>query len=76
MKQLHFMRLATAVSAVVALLGASSSAVSGQTPPDGPHSYTVFVQSRPIGQEMVAVAREDGGWVVRGGNRLGPPSTS
>ena len=41
--------------------------------PDESHSYTVFIQSRPIGQEVVAVVREGTGWVVRGGNRLAPP---
>jgi pimeloyl-ACP methyl ester carboxylesterase len=70
MTQPHFMRL---TAAVIALFGLSSSVATGQAPSDAAQSYTVFVQSRPIGQESVAVVKENEGWVVRGNNRLGPP---
>src|SRR5215208_4791026 len=70
MTQLHFMRL---TAAVAALFGVSASTTQGQAPSETAESYTVFVQSRPIGQESVAVVKVGDGWVVRGNNRLGPP---
>ena len=73
MKQLHIMRLAAAVLAAAAVHGAFAGSAGGQQAPDGSHSYTVFIQSRPIGQEVVAIVREGTGWVIRGGSRLGPP---
>jgi pimeloyl-ACP methyl ester carboxylesterase len=36
-------------------------------------AFTVFVRSRAIGQEMVAIGQTADGWVIRGNNRLGPP---
>ena len=36
-------------------------------------SYTVFLQSRAVGQESVTVVRQVDGWLIRGNNRLGPP---
>ena len=73
MKQFHFMRRAAAVLAAAAVHGAFAGSAAGQQAPDGSHSYTVFIQSRPIGQEVVAIVREGSGWVIRGGSRLGPP---
>jgi hypothetical protein len=66
-------RLAAVLVAVAVVHGAVAGTVHGQGPADGPHSYTVFIQSRPIGQESVALVREGTGWIVRGGTRLGPP---
>jgi pimeloyl-ACP methyl ester carboxylesterase len=40
---------------------------------EGDDTYTVFLRSRPIGQETVAVVQEGEGWLIRGSNRLGPP---
>lgn len=39
-------------------------------------SYTVFLRSRPIGREDVAVVRQADGWIIRGSNTLGPPLDS
>ena len=38
-----------------------------------PQAYTVFLRSRAVGQESVAVVRTAEGWVIRGSNSLGPP---
>lgn len=46
---------------------------SPAVPDPGDASYAVFVQSRQIGQETVAIVRQGDGWVVRGTNRLGAP---
>jgi pimeloyl-ACP methyl ester carboxylesterase len=50
---------------------------SAQTPPPVPTAgatvYTVFLQSRAIGQEEVTVTRAADGWRVHGTSRLGPP---
>jgi len=73
MNLFHFMRLTGALLTAAALTGAHAGASVGQPTPPEAHSYTVFLQSRPIGQEMAAVVREGTGWVVRGSNRLGPP---
>jgi pimeloyl-ACP methyl ester carboxylesterase len=70
------MRLAAAVLALTSFAGSASRiAASAQgTPPGGTaHTYLVFVQARQIGQEAVTVARDAGGWVVHGSNRLAPP---
>jgi pimeloyl-ACP methyl ester carboxylesterase len=45
---------------------AATASVPGQ-------SFTVFLRSRPVGQETVAVVQNGEGWLVRGSNRLGPP---
>jgi pimeloyl-ACP methyl ester carboxylesterase len=39
----------------------------------GTLSYVVFLQSRPVGREEVAVVRQADGWTIRGSNRLAPP---
>lgn len=36
-------------------------------------SYVVFLASRPVGREEVAVVRQADGWVVRGTSRIGAP---
>lgn len=62
---------------VAALLCAGIPTLLGaQAPPpaaDGGQTYTVFLRSRAIGQETVAVVAQGDGWLVRGSNRLGPP---
>ncbi len=72
MKQLHSMRLVLGLA-----LAATAADVPAQPPSPAPtdasYSYTVFLQSRPIGQESVSVIRQTDGWVIRGSNRLGPP---
>jgi pimeloyl-ACP methyl ester carboxylesterase len=67
------MRRAAAVVAAAVLSVAPAAADQGQTTPEGSHSYTIFIQSRSVGQETVALVREGTGWVVRGSSRLGPP---
>ena len=73
MSLVHFMRLAGALLAAAAVTGARAGASAAQTAPGDSQTYTVFFQSRPIGQETVAVVMDGTGWVVRGSNRLGPP---
>ncbi len=65
-------RLALALLCVAtpALLGAQAPAPVAD---DGGHTYTVFLRSRAIGQETVAVVAQGDGWLIRGSNRLGPP---
>jgi pimeloyl-ACP methyl ester carboxylesterase len=41
--------------------------------PAAPQTYTVFLQSRPVGQETSALTQVADGWLVRGSNRLAPP---
>jgi uncharacterized protein len=57
------------------ILALSMAPVAAQKLPadETPYAYTVFVGSRPIGQETVAVIRQPDGWLIRGTNRLGPP---
>jgi hypothetical protein len=64
------MRLLLAV--LLAAGGVAASQPSADSS-DGPHAYTVFVRSRPIGQETVSVIRQTDGWVIRGSNRLAAP---
>ncbi len=73
MKQLHFTR--PAVIAALAALGAPLIAAPAQTQvaEPGARGFIVFVQSRPIGREEVAVVRQADGWIVRGSSRVGPP---
>jgi pimeloyl-ACP methyl ester carboxylesterase len=57
------------------LLALATSAFA-QAPPAASgesHTYTVFLQSRAVGQETVSLIQQPDGWVVRGTNRLGPP---
>lgn len=72
MKQFHFMRLALSLALVLPVC-AFAQPLPIPPAPDGSQSYTVFLRSRPIGQEAVAVIRHTDGWVIRGSNRLGPP---
>lgn len=64
------------------LLHAGSAGSPGQAtqppapPPSGDAtaaSYVVFLGSRAVGREEVAVARQADGWVVRGTSSIGPP---
>jgi pimeloyl-ACP methyl ester carboxylesterase len=65
-------RLATAVAAPVLAL-AAASAQQPLPAPEGVQTYTVFLQSRAIGQEIVTLQRTADGWAIRGSNRLAPP---
>ena len=61
---------------LVATLAAGAAAQSAPAPTaasEGPHTYTVFVQSRPIGQETATLTAQADGFVLRGTNRLSPP---
>ena len=58
---------------LVATLTAKVFAQSPAAAPGGPHTYTVFVQSRPIGQETATLTAGTDGFVLRGTNRLSPP---
>jgi hypothetical protein len=72
MTAMHCTRLAALASLMVVVttpaFAQPSPAVSPTT-----HTYTVFVQSRPIGRETASLEAQDGGWVLRASNRLGPP---
>lgn len=70
MKHLHCIRLLLALAwlAIPTLTGAQQPTVA-----DSSQTYTVFLRSRVIGQETVAVVPQGDGWLIRGSNRLGPP---
>ncbi len=68
MKLFHCMRLAAVVA-----LATAPAVVAEQPVAETGHTYTVFVRSRPIGQETVAVIRQTDGWIIRGSNRLAAP---
>lgn len=65
-------RLLAGLGLVVTLTG-GAFAQSSPSAADGPHIYTVFVQSRPIGQETATLSAQPDGFVLRGTNRLSPP---
>jgi pimeloyl-ACP methyl ester carboxylesterase len=75
MKHLH----SSGVGGLLALwlLAAAVQGFGGQAPSPadaaGTHTYTVFLRSRAVGQEIVSVAQRPDGWIVRGSNSLGPP---
>lgn len=73
MRLSHCMRAVRAAAAVA--LALPMAVLAGQQPAsdDPSHTYTVFVRSRPIGQEVASLERQGAGWVVRGYNRLAPP---
>jgi pimeloyl-ACP methyl ester carboxylesterase len=59
----------------VGLLAVCTSALA-QSPTaasDAAQTYTVFLQSRPIGQETATLVPQPDGWLLKGTNRLGPP---
>ena len=63
---------------VVLLLLAVAAAprVLAQPAPAAPgaeQAYTVFLRSRPVGQELLSVTASAEGWLIRGSNRLGAP---
>jgi uncharacterized protein len=68
MRLIHFSRLVLSLACLPALVAAQQNA-----PVDAPQTYTVFLRSRPVGQETVQIARQPDGWLIRGSNRLGPP---
>ena len=60
----------------VGLLAVWTIAPLAQSPTaasDAPQTYTVFLQSRPIGQETATLVQQPDGWLLKGTNRLGPP---
>jgi uncharacterized protein len=69
--QSHCIRLTFAT--LLAALYSTTTVGQQPTAAEPPQNYTVFLQSRPIGQEVVVVTREANGWHIRGSNRLGPP---
>ena len=74
MNYLYSTRLVAA--AVLALLCVVAGAVprAEQTPaPPGTLAYILFLQSRPVGREDVAVVRHADGWTIRGNSRLAAP---
>jgi pimeloyl-ACP methyl ester carboxylesterase len=52
---------------------ALSAAAQPAAPAGAPQTYTVFVQSRAVGQETMTIQQTDNGWVIRGSNRLAAP---
>lgn len=70
----HIMRLVLVTLIVPVLAGAQPAPAPSPAPAaDATRSYTVFLQSRPVGQESVSITRQADGFLVRGSNRLGPP---
>jgi pimeloyl-ACP methyl ester carboxylesterase len=71
MTLINCIRLACAMCMVAfcSEAGAQSAAPSS----DSEQLYTLFLRSRPIGQEAVTVIRRGGGWLIRGNNQLGAP---
>lgn len=70
MPSIHSMRLMPALAAATLTLAAGLAA---QPAAPVPQTYTVFLQSRVIGQEIVIVQQTADGWAIRGSNRLAPP---
>jgi uncharacterized protein len=68
--------LAVCLAATIAVdAAAQATAPAPQLSASKPaeQTYTVFLRSRPIGQENVSVARTEDGWLIRGSSRLGAP---
>lgn len=66
--------LARASALAVTALAVVAPSVWAQDPaPAAPNTFTVFLRSRVIGQEVVTVTTRDGGVVITGSGRLGPP---
>jgi len=61
---------------VLTLVAALPVAAQVAAVPEGSESYIVFVRSRPVGREDVAVQRTAEGWLIKGTSRLGPPVES
>lgn len=62
------------LAGVALLLGIGGEAAAQAVPAaTGAQAYTVFLRSRPVGQESVSVARVADGWLIKGSNQLGPP---
>src|SRR5512139_3867285 len=71
------MRIPDCTRALVLTLVAVLPAAAQVAPaPEGSESFIVFVRSRPVGREDVAVQRTADGWVIKGTSRLGPPVES
>ena len=73
MNHRHFTRLGIAAVVSLALLSQDVLTALQQTPVPGARAFVVFLRSRPIGREEVAVVREADGWIIRGTSRIGPP---
>lgn len=68
------MAIALAGTAGPALLAAAGQPIVAPPPADpNAASYVVFLGSRPVGREEVAVVRQADGWIVRGTSRIGAP---
>lgn len=70
MEYLNSTRLALA--AFVGALALAPQAIAQVVEPAS-RSYIVFLQSRPVGREEIAVIRQAEGWIVRGSSRISPP---
>lgn len=70
MYQFHSIRLSLALGLLAVPLAWAQESTPGT---DGSQTYTVFIRSRAIGQEIVTVVQQADGWLIRGSNRLGPP---
>ena len=68
----HCTRLVATLTLATVVL-ADGVRVNAQANADESRGFIVFLQSRPVGREEVAVVRDADGWVVRGSSRLGPP---
>lgn len=72
----HCIRAAATIAVLAAAVAAPRAQVQAPAPPSGDpaaSSYIVFLSSRPIGREEVAVTRQADGWIVRGTSRVGRP---
>ena len=73
MKHLHSTRLAATLALAVLTMVESTTPTRAQVAAPESRAYVVFLQSRPIGREEVAILRDADGWIVRGSSRIGAP---
>ena len=66
-------RLRHCSAGIFILLAASSAAAQLAAPATGNASFRVFLRGAAIGTATVSLSRADGGWLIRGSQRLGAP---
>jgi pimeloyl-ACP methyl ester carboxylesterase len=75
MRSIHCIRVAAAVLALAlpASLAAAWQSRTANSGMSAPSSFTIYVRGIPIGNELIAVARNGDGWTINGSGRLGAP---
>src|SRR3712207_6378621 len=73
MSYTHSTRAVLALAAMLIAAGAPAPHVHAQAAPSSTVTYTVFLGSRPIGQESISIVQQPDGWLLRGTGRLNAP---